>query len=210
MSDQIRQPSARAERARDPTRGMALSDGVFAIVITLLVLEIRVPDLADGQGLEQALDDIRPSFIAFLISFVVTTIAWAGHRDLFALVRRTDQPLVWLNVAYLLPLSILPFGASLISRYDTDPVALGIYGSILLSLALTRLAIWSYATSRPDLLDVAVDMRTRRRGIVVAGVAVVVYLAAIGLADAAPRASLAIYAAAPILYFAGVARNHPG
>jgi uncharacterized membrane protein len=79
------------ERAHDPTRVLALSDGVFAIIITLLVLEIHVPDLARGQSLRDALREIRPSLTAFLISFVVVAIAWAGHRDIFALIRRTDR-----------------------------------------------------------------------------------------------------------------------
>ena len=104
------------ERGNDPARVLTLSDGVFAIVLTLLVLEIQVPDLAQGQTLRDALREVRPSFIAFLISFVVVAIAWAGHRDLFALIGRTDRVLVWLNILYLLPLSILPFGASLIAR----------------------------------------------------------------------------------------------
>ena len=192
------------ERAHDPARVLALSDGVFAIVITLLVLEIHVPDLAQGQSLREALREIRPSFVAFLISFVVTAIAWAGHRDLFTLIRRTDRGLVWLNILYLLPLSILPFGASLISTYDKDSVALGLDGLILLSIALTRLAIWWYATGHPDLLHTAVDAQSRRAGAIVVSVAVIIYVIAIALADPAPTASLAIYAAAPVLYFIGI------
>ena len=88
-------------------------------------------------------------------------IAWAGHRDLFALIRRTDRVLVWLNILYLLPLSILPFGASLLARYDEEPVALQMYGILLVAIALTRLVIWWYATGRPHLLVVPV---TRGRG----------------------------------------------
>lgn len=108
------------ERAHDPSRVLALSDGVFAIIITLLVLEIHVPDLAQGQSLREALEEIRPSLTAFLISFVVVAIAWAGHRDIFSLIRRIDRALVWLNIIYLLPLCILPFGASLIARSRTS------------------------------------------------------------------------------------------
>lgn len=192
------------DRMGDPARVLALSDGVFAIVITLLVLEIQVPDLGQGQSLGDALDAIRPSFVAFLISFVVTAIAWAGHRDLFALVERTDPALVWLNIVYLLPLSMLPFGASLIARHDRDSIALGLYGVLLLAIALTRLAIWWYATGRPGLLHAPIDNRLRRRGIVLAAIAATVYAVAVALAGPAPTASLAIYAAAPVLYFAGL------
>jgi hypothetical protein len=120
------------ERAHDPSRVLALSDGVFAIIITLLVLEIHVPDLAQGQSLREALEEIRPSLTAFLISFVFVAIAWAGHRDIFSLIRRIDRALVWLNIIYLLPLCILPFGASLIARFEKEPVALRNYGLLLL------------------------------------------------------------------------------
>ena len=94
----------RYERGTDPARVLALNDGVFAIVITLLVLEVHVPDLARGQPLADALREVWPSFVAFLISFVVVAISWAGHRDLFTLIRRTDRVLVWLNILYLMPL----------------------------------------------------------------------------------------------------------
>ena len=99
------------ERSHDPARLMALTDGVFAIVITLLVLEIHVPELSRGQRLAEALREVRPSFIAF-DHFLVTAISWTAHRDLFAHIRLTDRNLVWLNLLYMLPLSLLPFGAA--------------------------------------------------------------------------------------------------
>jgi uncharacterized membrane protein len=183
---------------------MALSDGVFAIILTLLVLEIRVPDLAEGQSLLDASREIRSSFIAFLISFVVVAIAWAGHRDLFSLIRNTDRLLVWLNIVYLLPLCVLPFGASLISRYDRDPVGLRMYGILLLAVALARLVIWLYATGRPHLLFAPIDGRSRRAGIVTVMIAAAIYVVAIGVAEEAPTLSLLLYAGAPALYFTGL------
>jgi uncharacterized membrane protein len=105
------QARALFERQHDPTRVLALSDGVFAIIITLLVLEIHVPELTQGHSLNQALAEIRPSFVAFVISFILAGMYWVGHRDLFALIRRTDRVLVWLNILYLLPLCLLPFAA---------------------------------------------------------------------------------------------------
>ena len=137
------------ERLHDPARVLALSDGVFAIIITLLVLEIHVPELTQGQSLNQALGEIRPSFVAFVISFVLAGMYWVGHRDLFALIRRTDRGLVWLNILYLLPLSLLPFGAGMLGRYDQEPVALRIYGLLLVAIAVMRVVIWLYATTVP-------------------------------------------------------------
>ena len=192
------------EHAHDPARVLALSDGVFAIIITLLVLEIHVPDLAQGQSLEGALREVRPSFVAFLISFVIVAISWAGHRDLFTLIRYTDRALVWLNFAYLLPLSVIPFGATLLARYDEDPVALRMYGMLLLWIVIMRIAIWWYATGRSSLLYAPVDDRSRLAVVVLVAASAVVYVIAILIAEASPRGSLAIYAIMPILYFVGI------
>jgi len=68
---------------------LALSDGVFAVVITLLVLEIHVPELSQGHSRAE----VRPSFNAFVVTFLLTGMYWVGHRDLFALIRRTDRGL---------------------------------------------------------------------------------------------------------------------
>jgi uncharacterized membrane protein len=133
---------ALAERLHDPARVLALSDGVFAIIITLLVLEVHVPELDQGQSLNQALGELRPSLVAFVISFVLAGMYWVGHRDLFALIRRTDRGLVWLNVLYLLPLCLLPFAAGLLGRYDREPVALRVYGLLLVAIAVLRVVMW--------------------------------------------------------------------
>jgi uncharacterized membrane protein len=194
----------RYDRQHDPARVLALSDGVFAIAITLLVLEIHLPELAPGETLADALTQVWPSMSAFLISFIVIAIAWAGHRDLFALIRRTDRYLVWLNVLYLLPICILPFGAALMSRYDRDPAALSIYGLLLLLVALTRLSVWLYATSRPHLLFERVSRRTRIAGVLIVTVAAAFYALAILISDDAPVASVTIYAAVPVVYFVGL------
>ena len=192
------------ERANEPGRVLALSDGVFAIVLTLLVLEIHVPELAGGQTLSDAMREVRPSFTAFLISFVVIAIAWAGHRDLFSLIRRTDRALVWLNIIYMFPLSLLPFGAALLSEYDRDSTALELYGIILVAISATRLGIWWYATGRTHLLYVPIDAQSRRTGSLVAGIPGVVFAIGALVASAAPTVSLVIYAGVPILYFLGI------
>jgi len=159
------QARARLERMGDPSRVLALSDGVFAIIMTLLVLDIRVPQLSGGKPLAAALGELRPSLTAFVISFIVAGMYWVGHRDLFGLIRRTDRGLVWLNIVYLLPLCLLPFGVGLLGRYDREPAALRIYGLILSAIAVMRTAIWLYATHRPQLLWKRLDQRQRRAGL---------------------------------------------
>jgi uncharacterized membrane protein len=195
---------AMLERTHDPSRVLALSDGVFAIIITLLVLEVHVPELTQGQSLNQALAEVRPSFNAFVITFILTGMYWVGHRDLFALIRRTDRGLVWLNIVYLLPLCLLPFAAGLLGRYDQEPVALRIYGLVLVTIAVMRVVIWLYATSRPHLLWQPLDDRQRRAGLALAVSPGLVYLFAILVAAAAPGVSLLIYGGAPVLYFLSI------
>jgi uncharacterized membrane protein len=202
MDDDERQ--GYAERQGDPTRVLALSDGVFAIILTLLVLEIRVPELSVDEGLQDVFHEIRPSLVAFLISFVVVANAWARHRDLFALIRRTDRVLIWLNLLYMLPLAILPFGTALLARYQRDPVALELYGLILVAIALARLAIWGYATGRPELLYAPVEERSRWNRAAVVTIPTVAYVIAMGLAGRAPNVSLGIYALTPVIYFVAI------
>ena len=202
---QVGEPDgALLERLHDPARVLALSDGVFAIIITLLVLEVHVPELTQGHSLTQALAELRPSLVAFVISFVLAGMYWVGHRDLFALIRRTDRGLVWLNILYLLPLCLLPFGAGLLGRYDTEPVALRIYGLLLVVIAVMRVVIWLYATNRPRLLWQRPDPRQRRAGLVLGLLPGLVYLLAVLVARRAPGVSLAIYAGLPVLYFLSI------
>ncbi|HEV8649503.1 MAG TPA: TMEM175 family protein [Actinomycetes bacterium] len=192
--------TALLERKHDPSRVLALSDGVFAIIITLLVLDVHVPELTEGQSLAAALREIRPSFAAFVISFIVAGMYWVGHRDLFGLIRRTDRGLVWLNILYLLPVCLLPFGASLLGRFDREPVAVRIYGLVLVAIAGMRVAIWLYATSRPHLLWQRLDDRQRRAGLGLAVFPGLVYLLAMLVASVAPAVSLVIYGGMPVLY----------
>jgi uncharacterized membrane protein len=192
------------ERVHDPARVLALSDGVFAIIITLLVLEIHVPELTEGHSLNEALAEVRPSLTAFVVSFTLAGMYWVAHRDLFALIRRTDRGLVWLNILYLLPLCLLPFGAGLIGRYDQEPVALRIYGLLLILIAVMRAVIWLYATNRPHLLWQRLDDHQRRAGLVINLFPGLVYLLAFLVARIAPGVSLLIYAGLPALYFLSI------
>jgi len=201
----IEQETGHFERFHDPSRVLALCDGVCAIIITLLVLEVHVPDqLHTGESLLGALSAIRPSLVSFLISFVVVAIAWVGHRDLFSVIKRADRTLVWLSVLYLLPLCLLPFGASLIARYPSDAVALRIYSVLLIAIAATRCAIWIYATGRSDLLHDPIDRQFRRAGILVAVGPALAYLLAFAIADVAPVGSMTIFIAVPVGYFVAI------
>lgn len=154
---------SREERRRDPSRVLALTDGVYAIIITLLVLDIKVPELSGHETLGTAISDVRPSFISFTIAFIVAAMQWVGHRDLFTLIRDTDRGIVWLNLLTLFTACLLPFGSALLSRYHQDPLALRMFGLILMATSVTRSAIWVYATLRPSVIHEPLD-RLRSAG----------------------------------------------
>ncbi len=103
------QLSAAQERRVSPERVKAFGDGVFAIIITILVLEIGVPaNLSEQSLLRDALDDLGSDLIAWVVSFLITGMYWAWHRDLFNQVRYVDTTAVWLNLLFLLPAALIP------------------------------------------------------------------------------------------------------
>lgn len=200
-----------ALRRGSPSRVLAFSDGVFAIVITILVLEVGVPpDLAE-RPLREAIEQTGPELVAWVISFLLTGMYWVWHRDLFAQVRAVNRDVVWLNLLFLLPTSLIPFAASVLSEYPREAIALRLYGLVLIAAALLRFALYTSLMRRPELLWDAGSPRHRRIGGLLALAPVVVYVAAIAVASWVPVVSLLLYLAMPGLYFAliTVLRRHP-
>jgi len=183
----------RDERRRDPSRVLALTDGVYAIIITLLVLDIHVPALEAHETLESAISDVRPSFIGFTIAFIVAAMQRVGHRDLFTLISDTDRGIIWLNLLTLFAACLLPFGSALLSRYHQDPVALRMFGLILMATSLTRTAI--------SVVHEPVDRASFWSGLALSIFPLAIYVAAFAVAGTSAGASLAVYASAPVLYF---------
>ncbi len=95
----------------------AFSDGVFAIAITLLILEIRVPPSATDAALGQELLHIWPSFLAFLASFMAIGVMWLNHHRLFTLIQKCDDGLIALNLLLLLGITWIPFPTALLAEH---------------------------------------------------------------------------------------------
>jgi uncharacterized membrane protein len=207
-------PDAETERDRrrgDPDRVKAFTDGVFAIIITILVLEIAVPEDLSEQSLIEALDDLRPTLVAWVISFLLTGMFWVAHRDLFARVCVVNRDLVWLNLLFLLPVSLIPFVSSVLGQYPNAPVAMHLYGVVLITATLMRFVIYRYMAKRPALLwpDVSIDRSSLGVALTVAPIAV--YLLAMVVADASTALSAVLFFSVPVLYFilVTVLREHP-
>ena len=134
--------------AADTTRLEAFSDGIFAIAITLLILEVRAPE---GGDLWPALRAQWPSYFGYALSFLIIGIMWANHTHIFRLIDRTDHLLSMLNLLLLMTIAFLPFPTAVLARNIADPAtrrAATIFysGSILLT-AIPWSLLWGHAQS---------------------------------------------------------------
>jgi uncharacterized membrane protein len=121
------------------TRLDAFSDGVFAIVITLLVLEVKVPHLEAGFTNAEtwaALKAVAPQFISFVFSFFVIAIYWVNHHHYMHMIGKSDWKLLWLNIHFLFWLCVIPFTTAFIGEYPLEPVAVAVY-SFAMAMAAT-------------------------------------------------------------------------
>lgn len=142
-------------------RLVSLSDGVFAIVLTLLVLELRVPHLENGAGIQelwQALIGIKAKFISFLLSFLLISSLWFSHNQLFKLFDKVDNTMLWYNNFLLLLVCLVPFPAALIGEYPANPVGITLFGILYVLIPLAIYIIGSRAY-RKGYLHSTVDLR---------------------------------------------------
>ena len=197
---------------RSPSRIEALSDGVFAIILTLLVLEIAVPSNLSSQSLREVLSELRPTAVAWVISFLIAGMYWVSHRDLFARISVVNRDLVWLNLLFLLPASLIPFAASVLGEYPDEPIALHIYGVILIAVTLMRVAMYWYVGHRPHLFHEQQLPGRFGVGVAISAAPIVFYAAAMAIADTSTTAGIWIFLSVPIVYFLGVTllRERPG
>ena len=145
----------------------ALSDGVFAIVVTLLVLEITVPHVAEHESmaeLAQALRTLAPKFASWVISFVTVCVIWLNHHRLLAMVSRIDNALFWLNANLLLWTSFIPFPTALMGDYPANRLAVSFYGGVMFLMALGFVLARWHLHRHPDLLQEDVDRTAFRTG----------------------------------------------
>jgi uncharacterized membrane protein len=127
----------------------AFSDGVFAIVITLLILDVRLP--VDKPLTPETLRSVVPHALAFVLSFVIVGVYWVSHHYMLHFIRQVDRQLLWLNLALLLLVVFIPFPAALLGQHLDNQLAVVLYGVNLALVNAAGTAMWLYATSRPDL-----------------------------------------------------------
>jgi uncharacterized membrane protein len=182
----------------------AFSDGVFAIAITLLVLDLKVPGEVPAGGLREALGHQWPSYFAYLVSFLVIGIIWVNHHAIFEKVRRVDRLLLFANLVLLLFVSVIPFPTRLASEYllrgDDAEVAMAVYSAAMVGMSIAIGWIWLHVTGDRGLLHPDLDRAAHRAAMSRFGVGSVVYLALVGLSFFTPIGTLAIHGLLALYY----------
>lgn len=171
----------------------ALSDGVFAIAITLLVLNIEVPNIPANlvaQELPSTLIALVPDLLSYVISFLVIGSYWIAHRNIFQGIRSPDRVIIWLNILFLMFVAFLPFPTALLDEYSNYQLPVVIYAGSLAVARLPLTAIWWYATSNRRLIHGHLDSSTvslhRLRGLGIP----LIFLLSIGVSFISVKAAI--------------------
>ncbi len=180
------------ETGRELDRIVNFSDGVFAIVITLLILTIQAPEIPPGSAARELpgrLLDLAPKFLSYVISFLVVAVYWMAHHRVFRPIRGYDGALLWLNFLVLMTISFLPFPTSLLGEYREQlPV---VFYAINVSLASLLLVSTSwYATNEHRLTDPHLDEGATRLQHVQGLAVPVVFLLSIAVSFFSVRAAM--------------------
>lgn len=204
MAKRISSRVLRNQEATETGRIEAFSDGVFAIAITLLILNMRVPPRGSRPDeLARALLAQWPNYLAFLTSFLTIGVMWMNHHRLFTLIRRADHLLMVLNTLLLLGISVVPFPTSVLAEYLGHPgeaLAAMVYSGMYVVIAILFNALWHHAAGGMRLLGDDVDpaavvAQTRQYAF-----GPVLYLVAFALAFVSVPASVALNLALALFF----------
>ncbi len=198
-------------RLAESNRVEAFSDGVFAIALTLLVLDLHAPEGESGHFARALLDQWQ-TYAAFLAAFLNISAIWLSHHDLFTRVRRVDTKLMCANLTLLLITSLFPFPAAVISasmregdRSDQISAAL-LYALVGFLLPLAWILVYVYLARSPQLLTDPGEVEYMRRGARRSCVSLVVYPLAAALAFVEPVLALVAYVLLPFYFIVSLAR----
>jgi uncharacterized membrane protein len=169
----------------DKGRLEAFTDAILAIAITLLALDLKLPADEAGKPLGEALLHHWPSYLAYVVSFLVIGIIWVNHHAMFALIARVDRVTLFLNLLLMLVVAAIPFPTALFAEHLTEKenshIAAALYSGLMVAMSLCFIALWRWVITHPSLLHGHVDVEaahgTSRRF----GVGILIYLATVGL-----------------------------
>jgi uncharacterized membrane protein len=177
------------------TRVLAFSDAVYAIAMTLLVVGIAVPTVADSDSIHElgdALNDLTPNFVSFFISFAVIGRYWAAHHHFFSLLVRVDNGLIGINLLYLAFIAFLPFPTALLGEYFENPLSVAIYAVMVAIISGLEVVLFRHA-HRQGLLRREMPEDVYRWGVLQSTSPVIFFLISVPVAFASTTVAVCVW-----------------
>lgn len=183
----------------------AFSDGVFAIVITLLAFDLRPPDHEAGVSLASALWDMWPAYLAYVVGFLQIGVMWLNHHRIFQQVREIDGVTLVLNLNLLLWIVVIPFPTAVVADYLRDggrdaATAMVLFSAVLLANAISFVALYSWITHDEHIIGARPERSVVRAARLRFAIGLGVYALAVVLSLFVPVAVLALHAAMGLYY----------
>jgi uncharacterized membrane protein len=185
----------------------ALTDGIFATVMTVLVLSLSVPSIVVSSNPDLVVGlyvlSLGSVVLSYVMSFLILAVFWVRHHNLFHFIKNVDSVFIWLNIVFLLTVGFIPVSTELVGRYPNAEVSAVIYGVNLIATGVCVQGIWLYATRRGllirgDLLSEEVTERINRR--LRAGPLIYFGAILLSLITGHPQIAIAIYVIALVYY----------
>jgi uncharacterized membrane protein len=191
----------------------AFSDGVMAIVVTILVLEMKVPDVhlaSDvGGALAEKLIESIPKILSYVVSFLVLAVWWVAHHQLIHLLKKSDRGVLWLNSLFLMFLALIPWPTAIIGEYPMQRVSVMLYGGIGILTGASFFMLRWYITRKTSTLCHEIPQELRDRGLRRGLISPMIYAVSMALCFVHPAISLVGFALVPFFYFVpGVLDRH--
>lgn len=179
----------------------AFSDGVIAIIITVMVFDLKITTIPTEQTIWNDLSTLLPKFLSYTLSFLMLSIMWINHHQLFHQIKHADGKLLWLNIHLLFWMSLIPFTTSFIGSNPFLPHASSVYGMIFFANSMSFTLIRNYVSRKNNLMHESIQndqMRVVKRKNLT-GMAL--YLTASFMAFISVYSSFAIFMIVPAMYF---------
>ena len=147
------------------SRVETFSDGIFAIIITLLILEIKVPHIESPESVSELTESVlhlAPKFIAWVISFLSVAVIWVNHHRIFESLKHINHAVFWLNANLLLWVSFIPFPTALMGDYPNNKLAVSFFGLSSLMMGIAFLLFRIYMWKRPEITNDLTDEYLRK------------------------------------------------
>lgn len=182
------------------TRIQALSDGVFSIAMTLLILQVAIPHHLTALELKTALINLWPQIISYIVSFMVLAVFWIGHHNQFTSIKFSDRTFLWINIFFLMSVAFIPFSTALFGDYNNQHLAILIYGGNLIITGIFLYWHWWYATKNHRLVAADLDHKIIAIAKFRILIGIIFYMVAIAVSFVSIKTSIVMFVILPVLY----------